>query len=118
MATASGRTGKSPSDERAMSTTPAEPSRDLVIERVFDAPRELVWKAWTDAEHFKKWWGPKVFTAPVCVMDLRLGGAYVWGMRDPGGKDYFNAGMPADTRGAAGWNQSFDMLAASLVELS
>ena len=39
--------------------------RELVIERIFDAPVDLVWQAWTDPEHIKRWWGPKDFTAPV-----------------------------------------------------
>jgi uncharacterized protein YndB with AHSA1/START domain len=46
----------------------------LVIERVFNAPRELVWKAWTDPEQVKKWWGPKGFTTPVAEIDFRVGG--------------------------------------------
>lgn len=45
----------------------------LVIERVFDAPRELVWRAWTEPEMAMRWWGPKGFTSPSCQIDLRLG---------------------------------------------
>lgn len=55
--------------------------RDIVITRVFDAPRELVWKAWTDPEHLMRWWGPKEFTSPACKVDLRVGGKYVFCMR-------------------------------------
>jgi len=47
---------------------------ELVITRVFDAPRELVWNAWTEPESVKRWWGPKGFTAPFCRIDLRVGG--------------------------------------------
>ena len=65
----------------------------LVIERTFDAPRELVWKAWTDPELAKRWWGPKVFTTPVCEIDLRVGGKYLYCMRDPDGKDYWSTGV-------------------------
>jgi uncharacterized protein YndB with AHSA1/START domain len=65
---------------------------DLVITRIFDAPRKLVWKAWTDPEHFKHWWGPKRFTCPACKMDLRVGGKYLWCMRSPEGKDYWSTG--------------------------
>ena len=67
--------------------------RELVIERVFDAPRELVWKAWTEPEHFMRWWGPKGFTTPFCEIDLRVGGKYLNCMRSPEGKDYWSTGV-------------------------
>jgi uncharacterized protein YndB with AHSA1/START domain len=67
-------------------------TQDLVIERVFDAPLENVWKAWTDPEEFKKWWGPEHFTAPVAEIDLREGGAYLNCMRSPDGQDYWTTG--------------------------
>ncbi len=67
--------------------------RELVISRVFDAPRELVWRAWTEPEHFKKWWGPKHFTCPVSTIDLRVGGSYLWCMRSPQGQDFYNTGV-------------------------
>ena len=67
--------------------------RELVITRVFDAPRELVWKAWTDPEHLKRWWGPKDFTSPACKIDLRVGGKYLFCMRSPEGKDFWSAGV-------------------------
>ena len=51
---------------------------DLVIRRVFDAPRKAVWKAWTDAKHFMRWWGPKGYTSPACKIDLRVGGKYLF----------------------------------------
>jgi uncharacterized protein YndB with AHSA1/START domain len=60
----------------------------LVIERVFDAPRELVWKAWTDPELIKQWHGPKDFTAPTIESDLRVGGKYLYCMRGPAGSDF------------------------------
>jgi uncharacterized protein YndB with AHSA1/START domain len=70
----------------------------LIITRIFDAPREQVWKAWTDPEHLKKWWGPKDFTAPVIKMDLQVGGKYHWCMRGtatPGGEiqDFWTVGI-------------------------
>ena len=46
----------------------------LEVTRVINAPREKVWQAWTDPELFKKWWGPKGFTAPVAEIDARVGG--------------------------------------------
>jgi uncharacterized protein YndB with AHSA1/START domain len=45
--------------------------RELVLSRVFDAPRELVFQAWTDPKHLAQWWGPKGFTNPVCEVDAR-----------------------------------------------
>lgn len=66
------------------------------IIRVFDAPRELVWKAWTDPEIVKKWWGPEQFTAPSIKIDLRVGGKYIFAMHGPAGsqwdKDMYSAG--------------------------
>jgi uncharacterized protein YndB with AHSA1/START domain len=59
--------------------------RELVITRVFDAPRELVFKAWIDPKHMERWWGPKGFTNPVCQLDARLGGAIRIDMRGPDG---------------------------------
>lgn len=50
--------------------------RELTITRVLDAPRDLVWRAWTDPLHVMQWMGPKIFTSPSCEMDLRPGGAY------------------------------------------
>ncbi len=59
--------------------------QDFVISRTFDAPRDLVWKAFTDPEHMKQWWGPKGFTVIQSKMDLRPGGTYHYGMRAPDG---------------------------------
>jgi uncharacterized protein YndB with AHSA1/START domain len=66
---------------------------ELVITRIFDAPRELVFKVWTDPEHVMRWWGPKDFTAPYCTIDLRLGGVFHYCMRSPEGKDYWSKGV-------------------------
>jgi len=60
---------------------------EMILTRVFDAPRELMWKLWTEREHIRKWWGPKGFTLPGCEMDFRPGGAYRFVMRGPDGKD-------------------------------
>jgi len=70
----------------SMSTT-ATKSADFVISRVFNAPRELLWKCFTDPERMKQWWGPKGFTVLVSKMDLRPGGTYLYGMRTPDGQD-------------------------------
>ena len=58
---------------------------DFVIERTLDAPRNLVWRAFTDAEHMKQWWGPKGFKVFHSKMDLRPGGTYLYGMEVPNG---------------------------------
>ncbi len=78
---------------RAARTASKPPADELVITRLFDAPRDLVWKAWTDPEHLKHWWGPKAFTAPVVKIDFRVGGKYLYCMRSPDGKDYWGTGI-------------------------
>ena len=67
-------------------------NEEFTITRVFDAPRKQVWKAWTEPERFKKWWGPKDFTAPIINMDLHTGGKYFWCMHGPDSKDYWSTG--------------------------
>ncbi len=57
----------------------------LVLERTFNAPRDLVFKVWTDPKHLAKWWGPKDYTNPVCELDLRVGGAIRIDMQSPEG---------------------------------
>ncbi len=64
-----------------------ETRNDFVISRVFDAPRELVWKVHTDCEHLKHWWGPKGFKVTVCKLDLRPGGFFLYCLRDSDGPD-------------------------------
>jgi uncharacterized protein YndB with AHSA1/START domain len=69
----------------------------LLISKVFDAPRELVYKAWTDTELIKQWWGPEGFTSPSIKIDLKVGGKYVFAMHGPTGsewdKDMYSAGV-------------------------
>jgi len=62
--------------------------REVTITRVFDAPRALVFAAWTDAKHLAQWWGPQGFTNPVCTIDARVGGALRIHMRAPDGNIY------------------------------
>ena len=64
--------------------------REVVITRVFDAPRELVWDAWTDPEQIVKWWGPYGFTLTVDEMDVRPGGVWKSTMHGPDGTEYRN----------------------------
>ena len=68
-------------------------AEEVRITRIFDAPRELVWKAWTQPERIMRWWGPKTFTTPVAKIDLRTGGEYLNCMRAPDGKDYWSRGV-------------------------
>lgn len=63
------------------SAKPAE--REVLITRIIHAPRQLVWKAWTDPKHMAQWWGPHGFTNPVCELDVRPGGAIRIHMRGP-----------------------------------
>lgn len=60
----------------------------VAITRIFNAPREVVWKAWTDPQHVAQWWGPNEFTAPLCELDLRPGGAILIHMRGPKGSPF------------------------------
>lgn len=64
----------------------------MVITRVFDAPRELVWKAWTDPKYVMQWWGPKGFSCPACTIDFRVGGKFLCCMRTPDGQELWNGG--------------------------
>jgi len=62
--------------------------REITITRVFNAPRALVFKAWTNAQELAQWWGPKGFTNRVCEIDARVGGAIRIHMRSPDGSVY------------------------------
>ena len=69
---------------KTLGSAPAT-DREIVISRVFDAPRTLVFKAWTDPELVIQWWGPKGYTGLACEMDLRPGGTFWFEMRGPDG---------------------------------
>lgn len=75
-----------------MTKSTVDETERMVVTRVFDAPRELVWKAWTDPKYVMQWWGPKGFTAPVCKIDFRVGGKFLFCMRTPDGQEGWNAG--------------------------
>lgn len=68
-------------------------TREITLTRLYAAPRELVFKMWTDPQHLKRWWGPSMFTNPVCEVDLRPGGKWRIVMRSPDGTDYPGAGI-------------------------
>ena len=74
--------------------TAAEPQtasdREIISTRIFDAPRELVFRAWTDPAHLVHWWGPKGFTNTFHEFDLRPGGHWRFTMHGPDGTDYAN----------------------------
>lgn len=63
--------------------------RVLVLTRLLAAPRELVFKVWTQPEHLTRWWGPDDFTLPTCEVDFRIGGKYKFCMRAPDGSDHW-----------------------------
>jgi uncharacterized protein YndB with AHSA1/START domain len=62
--------------------------RELTITRIFDTPRELVFKAWTKPEHLIRWFMPKGCTLPICEMDFRAGGVFRFVIRGEDGRDY------------------------------
>ena len=70
--------------------------RELVIKRIFDAPREIVFKAWTNAESVARWFGPHDFTAPHCEIDFRVGGRYRICMLSPEGEEFWVEGEYQD----------------------
>src|SRR6476620_904693 len=65
-------------------------SNEIQITRVYDAPVEAVWDAWTDPEQVGQWWGPRGFTLTTHSKDLRPGGSWVYTMHGPDGKDWPN----------------------------
>jgi uncharacterized protein YndB with AHSA1/START domain len=67
--------------------------RELVITRIFDAHRSLVFKAWTEPEHLVHWWGPRGFTSTIIANDVRPGGTYRVHMRGPEGDDHWSQGV-------------------------
>jgi uncharacterized protein YndB with AHSA1/START domain len=64
--------------------------RSIIGTRVFDAPRELVWQAWTDPKHLAQWWGPNGFTTTTSAFEFRTGGVWRFVMHGPDGRDYQN----------------------------
>jgi uncharacterized protein YndB with AHSA1/START domain len=62
--------------------------KEVNITRLIDAPREIVFRAWTDTKHMAQWWGPEGFSNPVCEMDVKPGGAILIHMKGPDGTIY------------------------------
>lgn len=69
------------------------PDRDLVLTRIIDAPREKVFKAWTDADLLKQWFAPLPYTTPHAELDVRVGGSNLIVMRGPDGNEFPNRGV-------------------------
>ncbi len=69
-----------------------DPKLDLVLERVIDVPRELVWAAWTKPEHVSVWFTPRPWTVSHCEIDLRPGGIFRTMMKSPEGDEFPNVG--------------------------
>lgn len=77
----------------AATTSQSVEKKNVVVTRVFDAPVEQVWKAWSDSDYVRQWWGPQGFTCPIAKMDFREGGASLICMRAPqeyGGQDMYS----------------------------
>jgi uncharacterized protein YndB with AHSA1/START domain len=71
----------------------------LKLRRIFKAPREKVFRAWTDPEELKKWWGPEGYTTPSAEVDLRVGGKFRLGMRKlPDGEIFYLSGIYREVR--------------------
>lgn len=73
-----------------MASADSSADRELVITRTINAPRELVFAAFTDSEHISQWWGPNGFTTSTANRDVRVGGSWRFTMHGPDGTDYPN----------------------------
>lgn len=71
----------------------ANTGKDLILTRRFDAPAQIVYKAWTDGKQLAAWWGPKDFTNPVCEIDVMPGGEINIDMKGPDDKVYPMSGV-------------------------
>jgi uncharacterized protein YndB with AHSA1/START domain len=74
--------------ERGAPAQSATADREIVISRVIDAPRELVFEAFTEVRHLSQWWGPEGFTTTTRFFEFRVGGVWDFVMRGPDGTDY------------------------------
>lgn len=74
--------------ERATPARSATADREIVISHVIDAPRELVFEAFTEVRHLSRWWGPEGFTTTTQSFEFRVGGAWDFVMHGPDGTDY------------------------------
>lgn len=72
---------------------PETGERAVIISRIFKAPRDRVWKAWSEPAQVMQWWGPKMFTSPSCKIDFRVGGKYLFCMRSDSGPEAWLKGI-------------------------
>ena len=79
-----------PASNPGSSALAVDESREIVGSRVFDAPRALVWKAWSEPQHLAAWWGPNGFTNTIEKFEFRVGGEWKFVMHGPDGTDYMN----------------------------
>ena len=79
-----------PASNPGSSAVAIDEARQIVGSRLFDAPRALVWKVWSDPKHIAQWWGPNGFTNTIEKMDFRPGGGWILVMHGPDGTDYKN----------------------------
>lgn len=70
--------------------------REIALARVFDAPRRMLWEAWTDPKQLVLWWGPRGFSTTILEMDVRTGGGWRMVMHGPDGTDYPNTSLFTD----------------------
>ena len=91
-----------PAEVGSIEVRPIRPIREqfkpFVLSTLVDAPRDVVWRAWTEPERLKRWWGPKGFTVHTCKVDLRRGGVFHYGMKTPDGKDVWGRFVYSEIR--------------------
>ncbi|MEP7265017.1 MAG: SRPBCC domain-containing protein [Bacteroidota bacterium] len=78
--------------ENNSNTSTAEKYKTISIKRTFDLPVNIVWKAWSEPESFKKWWGPKEYICPDCTIDFKTDGKYLASMQGQDGKKVWSTG--------------------------
>ncbi len=74
-------------DDHSLSSRVGE--QEFVVQRLFTAPRTLMFQVFTQPEHLKRWWAPQPYTIPICTIDLRPGGIWHYCMRSPQGQDHW-----------------------------
>jgi uncharacterized protein YndB with AHSA1/START domain len=73
-------------------TSAAEKQKPIHIERTFDIPVSKMWRAWSEPESLKKWWGPEGYTCPSATIDFRVGGKYLASMKGEDGNEIWSTG--------------------------
>jgi uncharacterized protein YndB with AHSA1/START domain len=67
--------------------------KTVFVTRTLNLPVNVTWKAWTEPESFKKWWGPREYTCPSCSIDFKVGGTYLACMKAPDGREFWSTGV-------------------------